>query len=105
MDKFMKDLIKIFKEFSLSVTVTTNLTTFDFRDGILNLKTGKHYPWRKVNKETVVIHRSSNHLTPGINRRIFKLSLIEIIYRATLPYNDALVRSGFTEELNYMEDS
>lgn len=53
MDKVRKKLIKIFKEFDLSITVTTSLTNVDFLDITLDLKMGKHCPFRKSNEETV----------------------------------------------------
>lgn len=40
MDRLMKDVMKIFKDFSLSITVTINLTTVDFLDVALDQITG-----------------------------------------------------------------
>lgn len=112
MDKFRKDLIRIFKEFGLSITVTTNLTKVDYLDVTLDLETGKYYPYRKPNEDTTYIHRNSNHppsiirnLVPAISRRISKLSADRTIFNRAAPhYNEALAKSGYTEKLAYVED-
>lgn len=49
MDKFEKDLMKIFQEFCLSITVATNLIMVDFLDVTVDLKMGKYCIYRKPN--------------------------------------------------------
>ena len=50
--------------FGLNITITTNLTVANFLDITLDLRTGKHHPYRKPNEETVYIHKNSNHPQP-----------------------------------------
>lgn len=92
MDRFGKDLIKIFKEFSPSITVTTNLTPSDILDAILILYAGKYYLYRKSNEETVYTHKSSNYpaavirnLVRGINNRVSNLLANREIFNSVFP--------------------
>ena len=50
-----KKIIKIFKDCGLSITVTTNITSVDFLDLTINLKTEFYQPLRKPNNPD--IHR------------------------------------------------
>ena len=50
-----KKIIKIFKDCGLSITVTTNITSVDFLDLTINLKTESDQPLRKPNNPD--IHR------------------------------------------------
>ena len=81
MDKLRKKIIALFKEENLSVTTDTNLNETDFLDVTFNLKTGKHFPFRKPNSSPLYINYKSNHPAPiikeppkMINKRIYDLS-------------------------------
>ena len=46
-----KDVISIFKNEGLSITIEKNIIETDFLDVTLNLLTGKYSPFRKVNNK------------------------------------------------------
>ena len=62
-----KDIIKMFKSFGLSVTVTTNVTSANYIDVNIDLTKDIYKPYRKPNDELVYIDRHSNH-PPNILR-------------------------------------
>ena len=46
--------MKMFKDYGLSVTVTSNITFFvDFLNATLNLKTNSYQPFRKPNSDPI----------------------------------------------------
>ena len=62
-----KDIIKMFKSFGLSVTVTTNVASANYIDVNIDLTKDIYKPYRKPNDELVYIDRHSNH-PPNILR-------------------------------------
>ena len=62
-----KKIIKIFKSFGLSITVTTNVTSANYLDVNFDLTKDIYKPYRKPNDELVYIDRHSNH-PPNILR-------------------------------------
>ena len=64
----MKDLISLFKDEGLSITIDTNLIETDFLDVSFNLNTGKYFPFNKPNKLPLYIHSKSNHPSSIINQ-------------------------------------
>ena len=64
----MKDLISLFKDEGLSITIDTNLIETDFLDVSFNLNTGKYFPFNKPNKLPLYIHSKSNHPPSIINQ-------------------------------------
>ena len=54
-----KDIIKMFKSFGLSVTVTTNVTSANYLDVNFDLTKDIYKPYRKPNDEPVYINRHS----------------------------------------------
>ena len=60
-EKKKKKIIKIFKDCGLSVAVTINITSVDFLDLTLNLKTKSYQPFRKPNNDPIYIDINSNH--------------------------------------------
>ena len=61
LDRIRKDIIALFKDERLSITVDTNLVVTDFLDVTLDLATGKFFPFRKANKRPLYINSNSNH--------------------------------------------
>ena len=61
LDRMRKDIISIFKNEGLSITIETNLIETDFLDVTFNLLTGKYFPFRKVNNKPLHINAKSNH--------------------------------------------
>ena len=61
-DKIWKDMIRTFRQnFSLEITITTNLKTVNFLDVTFNLCTGKYQPYKKPNDTPTYINVNSNH--------------------------------------------
>ena len=48
-ERARKDLVKIFQNLGLKITVQTNLKVVDYLDVTLDLVTGSHRPFRKPN--------------------------------------------------------
>ena len=67
LDRIRKDIISIFKNEGLSITIETNLIETDFLDVTFSLITGKYFPFRKVNNKPSYINVKSNHLHTVIN--------------------------------------
>ena len=67
LDKMRKNIIALFKNEGLSITIETNLFETDFLDVTYNLATGKFFSFRKSNKQTLYINAKSNH-PPNILR-------------------------------------
>ena len=81
LDRMRKDIISVFKNESLSITIATNLIETDVLDVTFNLLTEKYFPFRKVNNKPLHINAKSNHthtiikeLPKMINKRLSALS-------------------------------
>ena len=79
--RLRKDIISLFKDEGLSITIDTNLIETDFLDVSFNLNTGKYFPFKKPNNAPLYIHSKSNHppsvikqLPSMTNKRISSLS-------------------------------
>ena len=79
--KLRKDIIALFKEEGLSITIETKLIETDSSDVTFSLATKKYFPFRKANNTPLYINAFSNHpptiikqLPEMINRRISDLS-------------------------------
>ena len=111
-DRARKDVVDHFKKLGLRLTIDTNIKTTNFLDLTLDLHSGKHYPYRKPNDNPLYIDRRSNHppailkeLPAAISRRLTHISHDEEVFNSAAPlYNDALRRSGYTEEIAYAPD-
>ena len=62
LDRIRKDIIALFKEEGLSITIETNLIETDFLDVTFNLATNKYFLFRKANNTPLYINAFSNHL-------------------------------------------
>ena len=106
-------IIKIFKDCSLSITVTTNVTSVVFLDLTLNLKTESHQPFRKPSNGPTFIDINSNHplrklkqLPKSISKRLSKNSPSNDVFdKSKAPYEKYLNNSGFHENLIYHQDA
>ena len=81
LDRMRKNIISLFKEEGLSITIEINLVETDFLDVTFNLDTGKYFPFRKPNSNPIYIHAKSNHpssiikdLPNMVNKRLSDLS-------------------------------
>ena len=61
-----KNIIRIFKDCGLSITVTSNITSLDFLDINLNLEIEYSQPFRKPNYDLVSIDVNSNQCASNI---------------------------------------
>ena len=110
-DKARKDLIRIFKDEKLQVTVETNLTATDFLDVTFDLASSKYFPYRKPNNEILYVNKESNHppsvikqIPQSINRRISDISCNEYEFDKAKPvYEKALKESGYDVSMKYSE--
>ena len=92
LDKMRNNIIALFKNDGLSITIETNLFETDFLDVIFNLTTGKFCPFRKPNNQPLYINAKSNHppnilrdLPSMINKRLSDLSCNEEEYEKAKP--------------------
>ena len=110
-DKARKDLIKIFKDNGLNITVETNLIATDFLDVHFDLQNGIYKPFRKPNDTPLYVNAGSNHppniikqLPLMIGRRISDISSNKAEFdKASREYNDALSKSGYKDKIIYQE--
>ena len=59
--KIRKNIIAVFKNEKLSITIENNLFETDFFTVTFNLVTGKFYPFKKPNNQSLYINAKSNH--------------------------------------------
>ena len=57
LDKMRKNIIALFKNEGLSITIETNLFETDFLDVTFNLAMGKFFPFRKPNNQLLLYQR------------------------------------------------
>ena len=112
-DRLRKDIISLFKDEGLSITIDTNLIETDFLDVSFNLNTGKYFPFKKPNNTPLYIHSKSNHppsiikqLPSMTNKRISSLSCDETEFnKAKITYETALKNSGYQATLKFEKTS
>ena len=109
MDRLWKDIIKLFKEMNLKVTIETNLMITDYLDVTFNLTNGSFTPYTKPGNIIRYISSNSNH-PPHIKKQIprmvkDRLSLLssneEIFEREAHLYRKALLEAGYNDEIKY----
>ena len=109
MDKVRKEIIKVFQEEHLSITIESNLSATDFLDISFDLPTGKYFPYHKPNSTPLYVNVQSNHpqtilkeLPNMINQRLTTLSFNEEEFnRSKDIYQTSLENSGFKTKLKY----
>ena len=112
-DRIRKQLIKLFQEHGLKITVELNLIQTDFLDVTFNLNTRKFWPYRKPNDSPLYINKQSNHppsikkqIPAMINDRLTQLSASEEEFKKAAPiYDQALQASGYNTNLEYNSKS
>ena len=109
-ERLTKKIIKLFHQHSLNITAETNLFQTNFLGVTFNLKSGKHWPYRKPNNQPLYVHYHSNHSTaiktqlPSMFAdRLSLLSCNREEFARTIPeYEEAMRRSGHSNELQYI---
>lgn len=112
-EKMRKNIIKLFKDNSLRITIVMNECIANFLDATLNLTTGKHMPYKKPNDTPLYIHKHSNH-PPSIIKQIPSMIETRLSDLSSDPsefakvieeYAEALSKSGFKENLEFKKSS
>ena len=110
-ERTRKDLIKMFQNHNLKITVDTNLTTTDFLDVTFDLNNNTYSPYIKPNNEPLYINVKSNH-PPSIIKQLPKMigqrisdnsSNKDLFMKAKKTYDKALKASGFTEKIAFLK--
>ena len=112
LDRMRKNIISLFKEEGLSITIEINLVETDFLDVTFNLDTGKYFPFTKLNNNLIYIHAKSNHpssiikdLPNMVNKRLSDFSYNEEEFNKAKPlYENALKDSRFNTSIKYAKD-
>ena len=110
-DQIKKRIIKLFLKHNLKITIEANIIQTDFLDITLNLKTEKHWPFRKPNDQQLYININSNHplsikkaLPNMISNRLSELSFdLDNFKKAIPPYKNAIKQSGYKDNLIFSE--
>ena len=100
--KEKKEIIKIFKSFRLSITVTTNVTSANYLDVNFDLTEEPVY-------EPVYVNRHSNHppnieqqIPLSVSSTISNISSDQLIFNSSIPmYKEALTTSGINDDIIY----
>ena len=109
LDRLRKNVIAIFHNEGLKITIDTNLAITDFLDVTLELFTGKYFPYRKSNDSPLYLNANSNHppntleqLPTVVNIRLSSLSINEDEFnKAKSLYEKALKSSGSHKNLKF----
>ena len=96
-----KELVKIFNNNWLSITVKTNLKTVDSLDIHFDLVKEIYQPYKKPNDDPLHINKKSNHpplilqqFLKSISKRISEISSNKRIFNQSIPYyKNALKKS------------
>jgi hypothetical protein len=108
-ERIRKGIIKIFKDNGFAITIDMKLTQVNFLDVTMNMKSGKHHPYRKPNDKPLYINRKSNHppniikqIPTIIQNRLSELSSgPEEFENAKQDYCEALTQSGFDGNMKF----
>ena len=110
-DSKRKQIISLFKECNLNITIQTNVHIVDYLDTQFNLRNMTFRPYRKPKNDPIYINKNSNHptnvlkqLPKAIGKRISEISSCKDIFDSSIGlYEKALKESGFNEKLVYQE--
>ena len=86
-EKLKQELVKVFHEEGLRITIEANIHSVDFLNVNLDLKTGLHKPFLKPNQTPLYVHHLSNHpkqikenIPKAVNDRLSKLSSNGVVF-------------------------
>ena len=79
-NQIKKRIIKLFQKHDLKITIEANIIPLqtDFLDVTLNIKTEKHWPFRKPNDQQLYININSNH-PPSIKKALPNMILSRML--------------------------
>lgn len=109
LNRMQKNIIQLFKQYNLKITIETNMKRVDFLDVRLDLETNKYTPYRKPNDYPLYVHKHSNHppsvikqIPISINKRLSTISSNkEEFDKEKNEYQKALQNSGYQHKLEY----
>ena len=104
-----KTLHDIFKSMGLKITTTVNIKCVEFLDVTMDLRTGKRTPYRKPLDTPTYVNSSSCHppsvikqIPRAVQKRLSNLSSSKDEFDlAAPPYQDALRKAGYKEDLKF----
>ena len=113
MERKRKDLTKLFQDHGLKIIADTNLTSVNFLDIRLDLKSASYQPYKKPNDKTVYVHAQSNHppniiknIPAAVTKRISTISSSKEIFENHIPhYQEALREAGYMDSMTYAQES
>ena len=108
-DRQRKQIERIFIRNGLKVKADSLTPKANHLDVTFDLTSGRYWPYRKPNSETLYVNTLSNHppnvikqIPDSIGRRISSLSCDQETFNNAKPhYEEALKRSGYKSTLNY----
>ena len=111
LDRIRKEIIKLFQDNGLKITIETSMKTVDFLDVTLNLINEDYKPYKKPNDKLLYVNNQSNHpktvlkhIPKSVSERLSNISSSKKIFEeAKGEYMRALSASGYSEELIYTE--
>ena len=112
-DRLRKQIVEVFAEHHLKITVEVNVRSTDFLDVMFDLENSSYKPYRKDVSPPIYINSESNHprhikkgLPEMIGRRVSDLSANKDVFSAEIPiYKNALRNAGYENELEYTESN
>ena len=105
-----KQIVKVFKDCGLSITIKCNLKSIDSLDITFDLVNNIYKPYHRPNNKPLYINKHSNHppniveqLPKSIEKCISETSSnTDVFNRSITVYNDALHESNFKETLQFV---
>ena len=87
LEKIKKEIIQLFKENKLNITIETSMKTVDFLDITLDLVKENYKPYKKPNSELLYVNKQSNHpetvlkqIPNSVNHRLISISSDKTIF-------------------------
>ena len=108
-EKLRQNIVKIFADQDLRITIDINLIRVDYLDITMDLESGMFKPFRKPGDRPLYVSAKSNHpplilknIPAGIERRLSDNSANEQIFSEAAPiYQAELDRCGYSHTLEY----